>query len=233
MKQSPSTKHCKKCKERWFKMLGSKRKNEKLLEQNGCAGLRLVDTDTGEFVDLPYGTSIRLPELKIDEDNPKRCIHNNEGAAFMKVYEKCDNLILDSCSIGEYAFLSKLRRFISFNENVIRCGGNHEGHVLTPKEIAEELHMNVNQVRDYIRFFKNADILADYKLPSKDNPKIATKCIVVNPWVYSKGQYMLTDVCKMFENSFWHYLAYANRKEIENIEVLNPINACKTSKISG
>ena len=208
-------------------LLCSKTKYEKMIERHGESNLIVQLPETGEAQILPNGTRIIFPDWKMDEKNPDRGIHN-EGVSYMKIYDKCDMEIIDTCSIGEYVFLCKLRRFVSFNENILRLGGIHNGHVLSPKEIASILGMSINSVRDYIKFFKAVEIIGDYQLPCKDNPKITTKCLVINPWVYSKGQYMLVDICDLFANSYWYGLAYARKGEIENKEALNPIIAYKS-----
>lgn len=212
-------------------MNNSNKNIEKRLEVYGGSGYYITDIKPVRGFEIPNNTSIKFPEVKIDKNNNTRCIH--EGGYFMKVYQKCDEIIMDYCTPGQYLFLSKLKRFISFNENVLRTGGQANGKILSTKDIAENLYMSITTVRDYIRFFKSTGIIGEYKIPNKDNPKQKNKCYVVNPWVYSKGEYMLLDVCKMFEGTFWHYVAFARKEEIKIIEELNPIIEQKLSNNKG
>ena len=85
---------------------------------------------------------------------------------------------------------------------------------------------------------KDVDIIKEYELTSKDNPKDKNKCLVVNPWIYSKGTAMLKDVQELFNGTYWHYISNLtneekeNIKEIDNIEGLNPILQLKANQLA-
>ena len=213
-------------------MIGSKeiKQIEKLLEKYGGSGWYITDYIDSAY-EIPYSSSIKLPTMEVETSDNRKCKHN--GGYFMKLYQKCDNLIMDCCTPGEYMFLAKIKRFVSFNENVLRKGGSSVGHLLNAKEIASELGMSVTTVRDYIRFLKATDIIKEYYMPSKDNPKQKNKCICINPWIYSKGKAMLVDVYQMFEKTFWCYVANGTDEEIESIERYNPILVYKANQIKG
>ena len=174
-------------------MIGSKeaKRIEKLLQEFGGTNLYITNYANVAY-EIPYGAKLVLPESEdsCEVQNKRKHI----GGDFMKIYQRSDNILMKYCTPGEYMFLAKLKQFVSFNENILRKGCHSNGHLLKSTEIAKDLDMGKSTISEYIKFFKDVDIIKEYELTSKDNPKDKNKCLVVNPWIYSKGTAMLKDV---------------------------------------
>ena len=218
-------------------MIGSKeaKRIEKLLQEFGGTNLYITNYANVAY-EIPYGAKLVLPESEdsCEVQNKRKHI----GGDFMKIYQRSDNILMKYCTPGEYMFLAKLKQFVSFNENILRKGGHSNGHLLKSTEIAKDLDMGKSTISEYIKFFNDVNIIKEYELTSKDNPKDKNKCLVVNPWIYSKGTAMLKDVQELFNGTYWHYISNLtneekeNIKEIDNIEGLNPILQLKAKQLT-
>lgn len=166
---------------------------------------QVISTETGEIIeDLYEGDKIiHSKNEEKDEQNNKLIYNFNEGVPFVKLYLGV-NKMRKYLTPGEFTIAISLADFVCYEDCIVREGGHHNGKILTISELAEEMEMNYEALRKILSSLKKKGVIAISETGCRDNPKILTKCIIVNPYIFTKGININKTLTGIFNNSNWN-----------------------------
>lgn len=134
-----------------------------------------------------------------DEYKHKYSINFKKGDAFVKVFT---NPIIEVCkelSNSEGKAVLTLLSFISYKDGILR----YNNKIVTVKDMADILEENYDAYkRNIAKLFKH-DIIRKITRPSDTYANQTKQCIVVNPYIFLRGQDVEKDIVELFSGSKW------------------------------
>lgn len=151
----------------------------------------VVSNETGEVINEIYEGD-RIIRKKDKHDNYIHDFRKNDP--FVKLYIGVNEL-RKVLSLSEFAVAISLADFICYDDCLIRKGGNNNGHLLTVKELADDMNIPYESLRKTMRSLKKKGIIGEHKTGCPEH--IA---ITVNPNIYHKGVKVNETIAALFEN---------------------------------
>ena len=169
----------------------------------------IVD-DNGEVIDyVMVGDSIKIIRKEDKEKETERikkyneCHVFNEGADFVKKYDKKFFKLRKILTPGELNFIVFLSDHICFKDNVLRTNGNTNGSILLDRELSEILDTPYNTTRKYMKTFIKYGIVGKFVTGCKEDPTHEIKCYIMNPYIFSRGNRINTEIVTYFDKTGW------------------------------
>lgn len=168
-----------------------------------------IDTDTGEIIcQTEECTEIKDSTMSAEEKAKKEyeethVINFNEGKSFVKLFTGGINELRRGTTPTEFVTAISLCEFVCYDDCALRKGGKLNGHILSTKDLSEEMNIPYETLRKIISSLIKKGILAISKTGCKDKPSISIKTIFVNPNIYMKGQDVNLTAIALFEGSNW------------------------------
>lgn len=103
----------------------------------------------------------------------------------------------------EFSFAMSFADFICYDDCILRKGGHNNGHILTIKELAEDMGVSYDNLRKVVASLVKKGVIGIHKTGSIDKPNIMIKAITVNPYIYCRGSKVNKTILGLFENSKW------------------------------
>ena len=157
-----------------------------------------VVSEYGEILNEIYeGDKIVRPEQ--DEYKRTHIIGFKKKEAFVKVFVHPVTALFKELPTKEYAVTMALMPFISYNDGILR----YDGKIVDGKTISDVLGENYETFKRIITSLIKKDILGRIERPSDTYANKTKKCLVVNPFIFLRGQDIERDIVEMFEGSKW------------------------------
>lgn len=178
------------------------RKTDNLLELHGDSGFAILDKNTGEISDIPFGTKLNLPPLKYCIDTIVNFLNRkNKAEVFTKMYDrvKCD--VIDSLSYRDYAWFSKITMYQSKGTNILV--NKKTDTYLKIKDISKLLDINYGNLKTAFRNFESAELVKKLAITSQKDVSKTVNVYVVNPFVSFNGKDLSGQVFDIFRDTKW------------------------------
>ena len=190
------------------------------LSENVCMRIDFVGSkETGEIVEVPFGTEIITPKIHKERNRSKEneYVQNyNDGNKFVKEYLAVIDTLCTTLSHPDLCFYTCIKKYVSYKDNVLRTGGHRNGSVLNMHDLASLLNMDYNYVTKRISSLRKLEVVAIVNKPIDDMPTKTVKAIVMNPWICSKGNDMLKEVLNEFLGSKWAEITAKSKIKTNN-----------------
>lgn len=157
----------------------------------------VVDNDGVILNNIYEGDKIVTP--KQDEYKNKYAINFKKGDAFVKMFISPLCELYKELSSSECAVVLGTMSFISYKDGILR----YDNKILNVKEICELLDANYETFK---RTFANLIKKEVFKKIERQSDKYADKtkkCIVVNPYIFLRGQDIEKSIVEEFSNTKW------------------------------
>ena len=119
--------------------------------------------------------------------------------AFVKVFVHPITALFKELPTKEYAVTMALMPFISYNDGILR----YNGKIVDGKTISDVLGENYETFKRIITSLIKKEILGKVERPSDTYANKTKKCLVVNPFIFLRGQDIEKDIVEMFNGSKW------------------------------
>ena len=141
---------------------------------------------------------------KIVHQSPNQYLENNiinfnRKEAFVKVFTNPVLSLYLALPAKEFSIAMGIIPFISYKDGVLR----HEGKIADIKTISDILNENYDSFRKHIKNLIQAQVLARIERPSDVDKSKTRQCLVVNPYIYLRGQDIEKDIVNVFSSSPW------------------------------
>lgn len=152
----------------------------------------------GEIMHEIYeGDKIIRP--KQDEYKNTHIIGFKKKEAFVKVYTNPITALYKELPTKEFAVAMSLMPFISYGDGILR----YNGKIADGKTISNILCENYDTYKRIITSLIKKDILKRIQRPSDTYANKTKKCLVVNPYIFLRGQDIEKDIVELFKGSKW------------------------------
>lgn len=126
-------------------------------------------------------------------------INFNRKEAFVKVFINPILSLYLALPTKEFSIAMGIMPFISYKDGILR----HEGKIADMKTISDILNENYDNFRKHIKNLIQYQVLARIERPSDVDKSKTRQCLVVNPYIYLRGQDIEKDIVNVFASSPW------------------------------
>jgi DNA-binding MarR family transcriptional regulator len=134
-----------------------------------------------------------------DEYKKNHIIGFKKKEAFVKVFTNPITALFKELPTKEFAVTMALMPFISYNDGILR----YNNKIVDGKAISELLGENYETFKRIIASLIKKNILARIDRPSDTYSNKTKKCLVVNPFIFLRGQDIEKDIVDLFVDSKW------------------------------
>lgn len=157
-----------------------------------------VIDEYGEIINEIYEGD-KIVRQEQDEYKKTHIIGFKKKEAFVKVFIHPITALFKELPTKEYAVTMALMPFISYNDGILR----YDGKIIDVKTISNILGENYETFKRIIASLIKKEILGKVERPSDTYANKTKKCLVVNPFIFLRGQDIEKDIVALFENSKW------------------------------
>ena len=158
----------------------------------------LINYKTGEVLTEIYpGDKIIKGEQQEYLSTHQRNFKKKEG--FVKVYINPIIELYKNLTTKELAVCLGLMPFISYTDGVLR----YNNKIVSIKTISELLNEDYDSYRKIIKSLYEKEVIKKIEVTSDINIYKTKKCIVVNPYVFFRGNDVDIRLKELFSDSIW------------------------------
>ena len=175
-----------------------------------------IDEENGELLERV----IHVTDYYKDEtEEPKDSYFNNENT-FVRDFRGNGKLFRMLLTPQEIALLTFLTDYISYNDTILRVGGNRKGNILTVEDLADEYGMKYDAFRKIMTTLRKKQIIDYHDKNTVETTKgiIDKRCITFNPFVKCRGKKVDDYIIDHYSSTLW---AEVERQKTKSFRVKN------------
>ena len=160
-----------------------------------------IDEENGELLERV----IHVTDYYKDEtEEPKDSYFNNENT-FVRDFRGNGKLFRMLLTPQEIALLTFLTDYISYNDTILRVGGNRKGNILTVEDLADEYGMKYDAFRKIMAALRKKQIIDYHDKNTVETTKgiIDKRCITFNPFVKCRGKKVDDYIIDHYSSTLW------------------------------
>ena len=160
-----------------------------------------IDEENGELLERV----IHVTDYYKDEtEEPKDSYFNNENT-FVRDFRGNGKLFRMLLTPQEIALLTFLTDYISYNDTILRVGGNRKGNILTVENLADEYGMKYDAFRKLMTSLRKKQIIDYHDKNTVETTKgiIDKRCITFNPFVKCRGKKVDDYIIDHYSSTLW------------------------------
>ena len=160
-----------------------------------------IDEENGELLERV----IHVTDYYKDEtEEPKDSYFNNENT-FVRDFRGNGKLFRMLLTPQEIALLTFLTDYISYNDTILRVGGNRKGNILTVEDLADEYGMKYDAFRKLMTSLRKKQIIDYHDKNTVETTKgiIDKRCITFNPFVKCRGKKVDDYIIDHYSSTLW------------------------------
>ena len=200
--------------------------NKKTFTFNGIEW-DVLSKDSGEFpinIDEENGELLErvihvIDYYKDETEEPKDSYFNNENT-FVRDFRGNGKLFRMLLTPQEIALLTFLTDYISYNDTILRVGGNRKGNILTVENLADEYGMKYDAFRKIMTSLRKKQIIDYHDKNTVETTKgiIDKRCITFNPFVKCRGKKVDDYIIDHYSSTLW---AEVERQKTKSFRIKN------------
>ena len=175
-----------------------------------------IDEENGELLERV----IHVTDYYKDEtEEPKDSYFNNENT-FVRDFRGNGKLFRMLLTPQEIALLTFLTDYISYNDTILRVGGNRKGNILTVENLADEYGMKYDAFRKIMTSLRKKQIIDYHDKNTVETTKgiIDKRCITFNPFVKCRGKKVDDYIIDHYSSTLW---AEVERQKTKSFRIKN------------
>ena len=175
-----------------------------------------IDEENGELLERV----IHVTDYYKDEtEEPRDSYFNNENT-FVRDFRGNGKLFRMLLTPQEIALLTFLTDYISYNDTILRVGGNRKGNILTVEDLADEYGMKYDAFRKIMTTLRKKQIIDYHDKNTVETTKgiIDKRCITFNPFVKCRGKKVDDYIIDHYSSTLW---AEVERQKTKSFRVKN------------
>ena len=175
-----------------------------------------IDKENGELLERV----IHVTDYYKDEtEEPKDSYFNNENT-FVRDFRGNGKLFRMLLTPQEIALLTFLTDYISYNDTILRVGGNRKGNILTVENLADEYGMKYDAFRKIMTSLRKKQIIDYHDKNTVETTKgiIDKRCITFNPFVKCRGKKVDDYIIDHYSSTLW---AEVERQKTKSFRIKN------------
>ena len=177
------------------------RKFAKLIEEYGLSEFAIINKQTGEVVqDLLNGTTVKNPKLIYRNKKGKELVKFQPKELFVKLYKRAIDQLGRELSNRDFSWFIRLSPYVKMQDCTLR---NDNDEYLNVKQISELLGVNYDNLKTVFRSYEKNGLIKTVKMPSQKDIYKEVNAIVVNPFLYVNGEYVVKEIRDMFTDTKW------------------------------
>ena len=177
------------------------RKFEKLIEEYGLSEFAIINKETGEVVqDLLNRTTVKNPRLIYRNKKGKELVKFQPKELFVKLYKRAIDQLGRELSNRDFSWFIRLSPYVKIQDCTLR---NDNDEYLNLKQISELLGVNYDNLKTVFRSYEKNGLIKKVKMPSQKDIYKEVNAIVVNPFLYVNGEYVVKEIRDMFTDTKW------------------------------
>ena len=177
------------------------RKFAKLIEEYGLSEFAIINKETGEVVqDLINGTTVKNPRLIYRNKKGKELVKFQPKELFVKLYKRAIDQLGRELSNRDFSWFIRLSPYVRMQDCTLR---NENDEYLNVKQISELLGVNYDNLKTVFRSYEKNGLIKKVKMPSQKDIYKEVNAIVVNPFLYVNGEYVVKEIRDMFTDTKW------------------------------
>ena len=170
-----------------------------------------IDEENGELLERV----IHVTDYYKDEtEEPKDSYFNNENT-FVRDFRGNGKLFRMLLTPQEIALLTFLTDYISYNDTILRVGGNRKGNILTVENLADEYGMKYDAFRKIMTSLRKKQVIDYHDKNTVETTKgiIDTRCITFNPYIKCRGKKVDDYIIEHYSSTLWAEIKRQKTKE--------------------
>lgn len=160
-----------------------------------------IDEENGELLERVIHV---IDYYKDESEEPKDSYFNNENT-FVRDFRGNGKLFRMLLTPQEIALLTFLTDYISYNDTILRVGGNRKGNILTVEDLADEYGMKYDAFRKIMGALRKKQIIDYHDKNTVETTKgiIDKRCITFNPFVKCRGKKVDDYIINHYSSTLW------------------------------
>ena len=144
--------------------------------------MSVIDRQTGEIIkDIQFGDKLVKRKSKSPFD-----LLNKTSDSFVKMnvnYYSLEQFL----SMSQIGFLTVITKYICYQDKALRSNGHNNGKLLNAVDLSRLIGISERTIRRYLETLEQNNILKSSRLYDKDDIKKSCRAIIINPYLYNKG----------------------------------------------
>ena len=175
-----------------------------------------IDEENGELLERVLHVT---DYYKDETEEPKDSYFNNENT-FVRDFRGNGKLFRMLLTPQEIALLTFLTDYISYNDTILRVGGNRKGNILTVENLADEYGMKYDAFRKIMTSLRKKQIIDYHDKNTVETTKgiIDKRCITFNPFVKCRGKKVDDYIIDHYSSTLW---AEVERQKTKSFRIKN------------
>ena len=119
---------------------------------------------------------------------------------FVKLYKRAIDQLGRELSNRDFSWFIRLSPYVKMQDCTLR---NDNDEYLNVKQISELLGVNYDNLKTVFRSYEKNGLIKKVKMPSQKDIYKEVNAIVVNPFLYVNGEYVVKEIRDMFADTKW------------------------------
>lgn len=173
----------------------------KLIEEYGLSDFAIINKTTGEVVqDIINGTKVKNPKLIYRNKEEKELVKFQPKELFVKLYKKAIEQLGHELSNRDFSWFIRLSPYVRMQDCTLR---DDNDEYLNVKQISELLAVNYDNLKTVFRTYEKNGLIKKVKMPSHKDIYKEVNAIVVNPYLFMNGEYIVKEIRDLFKDTKW------------------------------
>ena len=179
---------------------------EELIRIYGSSNFILVDKDTGDITELPYGSLTKLPSLPKTNKQGRELTQFMKKEKFVKLYKRSIGELDKVLSYRDFNWFIRISEYVGMQDCTLY---DDDGKYLNVKRLSQLLDVDYNNFSTAFKGFEKLGLVKRVKVPSQKDVYKKVNAIATNPYLYMNGEYVVEDIRREFIDTKWAKL-YSN-----------------------
>lgn len=174
---------------------------KKIIDEYGSSDYKVVNIKTGEYVDIPYGSTLKYPSLPKTNYNGNIIEKFQQKEMFIKVHKNPIEILGKELSNRDFAWFMRLIPYVRMYDCVLYDIENNK--YLSIKDLSELMDVDYSNLKSVLKSFEDNGLIKKIKRPSNKDVYKSVNALAVNPFVLMNGEYVEKDIKELFINTKW------------------------------
>lgn len=173
---------------------------ENLIRVYGSCDFAIVDKNTGEITELPYGSKTKLPSLPKTSKDGRELSQFMKREKFVKLYKRSLSELDKVLSYRDFTWFIRMSEYVGMQDCTLY---DDEGNYLNVKKLSELLDVDYNNLSSAFKGFEKLGLVKRIKSPSQKDVYKQVNAIATNPYLYMNGEYVVEEIKNQFADTKW------------------------------
>ena len=174
---------------------------EKLIQIYGSSNYSILDNDSGEIIQLSFGSKTKLPSLPVTDKSNREMSKFMPKETFVKLYKRSISELNKFLSYRDFTWFISMGEYLGIRDCILY---DDNGKYLNVKKLSKLLDVDYANFCDVFKnTYEKLGLIKRIKAPSQKTVYAKVNAIAVNPYLYMNGEYIVDEIRNEFIGNNW------------------------------